>query len=82
MDVVIKPYFYMLDVLSDVENASSRIVLNFEDETTGVGDASHLNDKGEMINDKSYYTIEGVKLLGEPAQRGVYIVNGKKVLVK
>ena len=48
-----RAYFYMLDVLSDVENASSRIVLNFEDETTGVGDASHLNDKGEMINDAS-----------------------------
>ena len=77
-----RAYFYMLDVLSDVENASSRIVLNFEDETTGVGDASHLNDKGEMINDKSYYTIEGVKLLGVPSQRGLYIKNGKKVVVK
>ena len=80
-----RAYFDFYDVLTAVEagaGARPALQLNFNDEATGIGDVSHLNDKGEMINDKSYYTIEGVKLLGEPSQRGVYIVNGKKVVVK
>ena len=44
---------------------------------TGI-DAS-LNDNGQMIND-SWYTIDGVKLNGEPTQKGVYIIKGKKVV--
>ena len=47
------------------------------DEATAI-DAS-LNDNGKMIND-NYYSIEGKKLNGEPTQKGVYIVNGKKVV--
>ena len=44
---------------------------------TGIG--APLNDNGEMTND-SWYTIDGVKLNGEPTQKGVYIVNGRKVV--
>ena len=44
---------------------------------TGIG--APLNDNGEMTND-SWYTIDGVKLSGEPTKKGVYIKNGKKVV--
>ena len=30
----------------------------------------------------SYYTIDGVKLNAKPTQKGIYIVNGKKVVIK
>ena len=46
------------------------------DDTTAI-DAS-LNDNGKMTND-SWYTIDGVKLQGEPTKKGVYIYKGKKV---
>ncbi|MBR6446571.1 MAG: leucine-rich repeat domain-containing protein [Prevotella sp.] len=48
-----------------------------EGEVTGID--APLNDNGEMIND-SWYTIDGKKLNGEPTKKGVYIVNGKKVV--
>ena len=44
---------------------------------TGIG--ASLNDNGKMIND-SYYSIDGVKLSGEPRKKGVYILKGKKVV--
>ena len=44
---------------------------------TGIG--ASLNDNGKMIND-NYYSIDGVKLSGEPTKKGVYIHKGKKVV--
>ena len=48
------------------------------------GEVLPLNDNGEMINDKagSWYTIDGRKLSGKPTKMGIYIVNGKKVVIK
>ncbi|MBR6016946.1 MAG: hypothetical protein IK067_07455, partial [Prevotella sp.] len=47
------------------------------DDPTNI-DAS-LNDNGKLKND-SWYSIDGKKLSGEPTQKGVYIVNGRKVV--
>ena len=33
-------------------------------------------------NDKNYYTLDGHQLQGKPTQKGVYIVNGRKVVIK
>jgi hypothetical protein len=51
---------------------------NFEfgDEATSI-DACEA--QGE---ESSWYTIQGVKLGDKPAQNGVYIHNGKKVIIK
>ena len=38
-------------------------------------------DKSQSTID-SYYTIDGVKLNGKPTKKGVYIVNGKKVVIE
>ena len=53
-------------------------VLNFGDESTVV---EMIN--GEMVNGKSdgWYDVSGRKLNKKPAQRGIYIYNGRKVLV-
>ena len=39
---------------------------------------------GEVINNdaKGWYTVGGVKLDAQPTQKGVYINNGKKVVIK
>ena len=44
---------------------------------TGIG--TTLNDNGKMTND-NYYSIDGVKLSGEPTKKGLYIHKGKKVV--
>ena len=44
---------------------------------TGIG--ASLNDNGKMTND-NYYSIDGVKLSGEPTKKGLYIHKGKKVV--
>jgi len=49
--------------------------------TEASGICAPLNDKGEMIND-NWYTLDGRKLQGKPTQKGVYIVNGAKVVIK
>ena len=48
-------------------------------ETTGI--IAPKNDNGEMTTDK-WYTIDGRMLQGIPTQKGVYILNGKKVVMK
>ena len=48
-------------------------------ETTGIG--ASLNEKGEMINEK-WYTLDGHRLQGRPSRPGVYVTNGRKVVIK
>ena len=37
---------------------------------------------GKNEADNSWYTIGGVKLNGRPTEKGVYIIDGKKVIIK
>ena len=50
---------------------------------TAISEASPLNDKGKMINDKAgWYSLDGTMLSGKPAQSGVYLFNSRKVVIK
>jgi hypothetical protein len=57
--------------------------LNFDGETaTGVS----LIDNGQLTIDNyagadEWYTLSGMRLSGKPSQKGIYIHNGKKVVV-
>ena len=56
------------------------IMLEFEDEeTTGISEEVIGNSEKSV---EVWYTIDGRKLDGKPTQKGVYIVNGKKVILK
>jgi len=47
--------------------------------TTGVD----LIDNGKLIIDNDgWYDLNGRKLNGKPSQKGVYIKNGKKIVIK
>ena len=59
-------------------NARS-LTMVFEDETTAISDALRLNYKGQMTND-NFYDLQGRKI--EKPTKGLYIVNGRKVVVK
>jgi hypothetical protein len=48
---------------------------------SGVTAVFDLNDNGEMIND-NWYDLNGRKLDEKPTKKGLYIKNGKKVVMK
>ena len=54
-------------------------VLNFGDEYTGIKNGQWSMDNGQS---ETWLTIDGCKLDGKPTQRGIYINNGKKVVIK
>ena len=67
-------YFWLMDVLSEVESSASRIVMSFGgDNMTDI-----TNICGEA--DGLYYNLQGLPV--EAPARGMYIRNGKVVIVK
>ena len=68
---------------TDEELPSSIIVrlVGANGETTGIGTID--TKTGEMTFDsEAWYTLDGVRLSGKPSKKGLYINNGKKVIVK
>ena len=61
--------------------ADARLTFVFEgSETTGISDASRLKNSGEMRND-NFFNLKGQRV-AQPTKGGLYIVNGKKVVIK
>ena len=58
-------------------------ILDIVDEAdlTGISDATRLNDNDENTND-AWYDLNGRKLDKKPVTKGLYIHNGKKVVIK
>ena len=48
------------------------------DGTTGVREIKEVRE----VTDDTWYTLEGMKLSGKPQKKGIYIMNGKKVIIK
>ena len=70
-----RAYFTLRDVLTEVDEAAARIGFCF-DEATGIRDNNR-----ETITNNRYYDLQG-RSVGTPARKGLYINNGKKVVVK
>ena len=62
----------------DPSSAPARLSIAWGN-VTGIG--AVLNDNGEMRND-NWYTLDGRKLIGKPTTKGLYIVGGKKIVIK
>lgn len=45
--------------------------------STGIYDVNH-----ESITNSQYYSLDGIRIEGKPVKKGVYIVNGQKVVIK
>lgn len=68
--------FFQLDKADE----SRTFTMIFEDgETTGVGS---LSPDPSPKSDGSWYSIQGVRHDGKPSRSGLYIFNGKKVVIK
>ena len=58
----------------------NNFVLNFGEETNGIEEISNL--KPQTSNPASWFTLDGRKLSGKPTQKGIYVNNGRKVVMK
>lgn len=73
-----KNYLYIPNATAP--NGAPQLTIEFEndDNMTGISDAKCGNENGQ--NDE-WYTLNGQKLQQEPVVKGLYIKNGKKVVV-
>lgn len=68
-------------------NSHAKFSIIFEEEfeninpgiTTTIDD---IESSGRVVTSEGFYNLNGQKMNGIPTQKGMYIVNGKKVLVK
>lgn len=77
-----RAYFSFADKLADFSDnyATSRIMLSFGGQTTGVSEAVYLNNKEESIKNSEMFNLNGQRVTSP--RKGLYIRNGKKVFVK
>ncbi len=79
MPATIKAFraYFLLE--EPVYQAAKRITLNIDNEATSI-DA--LADDAIIAESGEWFTLQGTKLAGKPAKAGVYVNNGKKVIIK
>ena len=63
-----------------IENSLESFTGQFHAQTTGIIDAARLNNNEQRIKNKLIYSLQGQRL--SRLQKGLNIVNGRKVLVK
>ena len=75
-----RAYFKIGEDGAPAPAAIRAFVLNFGDdsEATGIIEVIGVN----KVNDNSWYSLDGRRLDGKPATRGIYVNNGKKVVIK
>lgn len=76
-----RAYFQLYEPLPDQSSSTggvNNIVLNFGDECTSIVDVPSKADNP----DGPWFTLDGRKLSGKPTQKGIYVVNGQKVMIK
>lgn len=64
------------------ENAVRSFVLDFDFDDDATGISEELRVKNEEIATALWYSLDGRKLSGKPSQKGIYINNGKKRIIK
>ncbi len=60
-------------------NSAKALTLSFDDAESEV---TGINTVGAKAENGAWYSIQGVQLQGKPATKGIYIHNGKAVIVK
>ena len=65
----------------DQANNARAFVLNFGDDDSTLGVTTPLSD-GRGAGGEAWYSVSGQRLNAKPTQRGIYINNGKKIIIK
>ena len=63
-------------------NNAREFVLRFFDERNDDDDASGIKTANDTDSDSTWYDMSGRRLSGKPGMKGMYINNGKKVIIK
>ena len=73
--------YFSVPNINQTPGAKARaFVLNFDDEeATGI---LEISADSKEKKDDAWYSLAGVRLSGKPTQRGIYINNGNKVVIK
>jgi hypothetical protein len=67
-----------IELAEDVPvSAGAKIILDFGDDASGIETVDV-----DAQQDGIWYTLQGIQLDGKPTEKGIYILNGKKVVVK
>jgi len=69
--------YFELNIPEPEANPIKAFVLNFDDETTSIQEISNTSNTSNAI-----FTLDGRRLNDKPATAGLYIINGKKVVIK
>ena len=78
----IKPLRAYLDLSGNSNASRATIFIDEPDGTTTAIKAVNAEQMLNVVNAEGWYNMNGVKLQGAPTQKGIYIKNGKKVVVK
>lgn len=76
-------YFKLNDITAGDLNTSggvNAIILNFGDDSTGIEET--LIQQSQISSTSLWYTLDGRLINGQPKAKGIYINNGKKVVIK
>ena len=74
---------YLKDTNAGTSSAARMITIEEPNGETNVTAISEVNvDAKASVKAEGWYTINGVKLNAAPTQKGLYINNGKKVIIK
>ena len=65
-----------------VDNTNKARQILVEEPDVSVTAISTINAEGVAVRAEGWYTLNGVKLQGVPTEKGIYINNGKKVVIK
>lgn len=86
------PGFYRLYISDGSSLNKNLAILNLASASSSTKVIRFVFDSADVIetsvngidsaNEIEYYTLTGIKLQSKPTEKGVYIVNGKKVLIK
>ena len=75
-----RPTGAFLDI--DMDGVAGAPVIYIEDPETGTTGIMEMDVEKQALSTEGWYTVSGVKLQGAPTQKGVYIKDGKKVIIK
>ena len=78
-----RAHFVVKDLSSGGASGIKAFVMNDGEEGCVTGISAWLNDDEEMTDaQEGWWTLNGVKLDGQPSEKGIFLFNGKKMVIR
>ena len=74
-----RAYFHLK---GDAVSNASVFEMSFDDESTGITEIDDSQAHDVRFNSNGIYTLDGRRTEGQPTAKGIYIQNGRKVIIK